>query len=154
MANKIQLRRDIETAWTTVNPVLSQGEVGIDLTNKKIKIGDGITPWVDLEYWNDSNIPETFDGSYASLLGKPTLFSGSYNDLTDTPTLFSGSYNDLTDKPTIPADISALTDTNNLLTAYTPSNLADWGMPAPTTIGQALDRIVAAIKAVNGGLAI
>ena len=54
-------------------------------------------------------------GSYADLSNKPTLFSGSYLDLTDKPVLFSGSYTDLTNKPTIPADVSDLTDTQNLL---------------------------------------
>jgi len=45
--------------------------------------------------------------------------TGNYNDLTNTPNLStvatSGSYNDLTNSPVIPADISDLTDLNNLL---------------------------------------
>jgi hypothetical protein len=62
--------------------------------------------------------------SYNDLTDKPTLFSGSYTDLTNKPDLtvyqlsanaFSGSYTDLTNKPTIPADISDLTDLNNVL---------------------------------------
>lgn len=42
-------------------------------------------------------------------------FSGSYNDLTDKPVLFDGAYSSLTDTPTIPADLSDLTDTTNIL---------------------------------------
>ena len=56
--------------------------------------------------YNDlANQPLLFDGTWASLLSKPTFAtvatSGSYNDLTDQPALFSGSYNDLTDTPTL-----------------------------------------------------
>jgi hypothetical protein len=56
-----------------------------------------------------------FSGVYADLTGKPTLFSGDYNDLTNKPTLFDGAYTSLTGTPTIPADVSDLTDTQNLL---------------------------------------
>ncbi len=38
-----------------------------------------------------------------------------YNNFTNTPTLFDGAYGSLTGAPTIPADISDLTDTTNLL---------------------------------------
>lgn len=68
--------------------------------------------------------------------GGGSSFSGSYNDLTNKPTLFDGNYNSLTNKPTIPsltgyatetyvnsavsgitipADISELSDSTNLL---------------------------------------
>jgi hypothetical protein len=50
MANKIQLRRDTASNWTTTNPILSQGEPGLELGTNKIKYGDGTTPWVDLSY--------------------------------------------------------------------------------------------------------
>ena len=56
-------------------------------------------------------------GSYTDLTNKPTLFDGVYSSLSDKPSLFSGSYTDLTNKPTIPADISDLTDTTNLLSS-------------------------------------
>ena len=53
MARKIQLRRDTAAAWSASNPTLAQGEVGIDLTNNKIKIGDGTTVWNSLAYFDD-----------------------------------------------------------------------------------------------------
>lgn len=56
-----------------------------------------------------------FSGSYTDLTNKPSLFNGDYNNLTNKPSLFSGDYNNLTNKPTIPADVSDLTDTTNLL---------------------------------------
>lgn len=52
MSDKIQLRRDTSTNWTTVNPVLSIGEVGLETDTKpyKSKIGDGTSHWADLPY--------------------------------------------------------------------------------------------------------
>jgi hypothetical protein len=50
MANRIQLRRDTAANWTRENPVLSQGEPGFDLTENKLKVGDGVTAWADLAY--------------------------------------------------------------------------------------------------------
>ncbi len=50
MANKIQLRRDTAANWTRINPILADGEPGLDITNNKIKMGDGTTEWTDLPY--------------------------------------------------------------------------------------------------------
>lgn len=44
------LRNDTSANWSTANPVLQLGELGIDTTEKKIKIGDGATPWNDLDF--------------------------------------------------------------------------------------------------------
>ena len=44
----IQLRRDTEANWTSVNPVLASGQPGYDTTNKVLKIGDGATAWAGL----------------------------------------------------------------------------------------------------------
>lgn len=49
MATKIQLRRDTATNWDTNNSILAQGEVGIDLTNNRFKIGDGVSTWAQLQ---------------------------------------------------------------------------------------------------------
>ena len=63
MANRIQLRRGNTSEWTNANPILAQGEVGIDLDQNRIKIGDGSTPWNSLSYERpddqSSNIPNT-----------------------------------------------------------------------------------------------
>jgi hypothetical protein len=54
MANTIKLRRDTAANWTSVNPVLAHGELGIDLTSGKIKIGDGSSTWSALLYAFDT----------------------------------------------------------------------------------------------------
>lgn len=50
MAIQLQLRHDTSGNWYSSNPTLAQGEVGINLTNKTFKIGDGATAWNSLGY--------------------------------------------------------------------------------------------------------
>ena len=47
---RIQLRRDTAANWESVNPVLAEGEIGIDLTNNKFKIGNGTDNYTNLPY--------------------------------------------------------------------------------------------------------
>ena len=84
--------------------------------------------------YNDlTNKPTLFDGQFSSLTSTPTTLagygitdggSGVWADITGKPTTiagfgitdaFDGDYTNLTNKPTIPADVSDLTDTTNLL---------------------------------------
>jgi hypothetical protein len=51
MADLIQLRQDSQLQWSIINPVLAQGEIGLELGSLKFKIGDGCTRWNDLDYW-------------------------------------------------------------------------------------------------------
>ena len=50
MATKIQLRRGLAETWTSVNPILSEGEMGIETDTQKFKFGDGATEWSSLPY--------------------------------------------------------------------------------------------------------
>jgi hypothetical protein len=52
----IQLRRDTTTNWESTNPVLAAGEVGFDSTENKIKLGDGTSEWLDLDYASGGGI--------------------------------------------------------------------------------------------------
>jgi len=54
MADIIQLRRDTATNWTSANPVLAQGELGVETDTDKIKVGDGSTAWTSLGYLIDT----------------------------------------------------------------------------------------------------
>lgn len=47
---RIQLRRDVATQWTSTNPVLAQGELALDRTANRFKVGDGTTAWNSLSY--------------------------------------------------------------------------------------------------------
>jgi hypothetical protein len=37
--------------WTARNPVLAPGEPGFEINTGRLKIGDGFTNWVDLDYF-------------------------------------------------------------------------------------------------------
>jgi hypothetical protein len=85
MASKLQLRRDTAANWTLNNPILADGEMGIETDAKKHKIGDGLTAWDMLKYGAYSR--EEIDqiilnlemvqplpaGDIAPLLYKPTI---------------------------------------------------------------------------------
>lgn len=45
---KIQLRRDTAANWTSLNPVLTLGEPGYDITSGELRIGNGVAAWVAL----------------------------------------------------------------------------------------------------------
>ena len=60
MAVKLQFRRDTAANWASNNPVLSQGELGLDTTNQRFKIGDGVTAWNSIDFSQYTNKAETF----------------------------------------------------------------------------------------------
>jgi len=62
MANKIQIRRDTTTNWTAVNPILSEGELGLDTTLDKIKIGNGTSTWSALSFFVGDIGPQGIPG--------------------------------------------------------------------------------------------
>lgn len=47
---RIQLRRDTASNWTTADPVLGAGEIGVETDTDQFKIGDGTTAWSSLSY--------------------------------------------------------------------------------------------------------
>jgi len=58
MAFRIQLRRDTAENWSINNPVLFQGEAGYETDAGYLKIGNGITPWNDLPYFQGTAGPQ------------------------------------------------------------------------------------------------
>lgn len=47
---RIQLRNDTAANWTTQDPVLLKGEMGVEFDTGKIKIGNGTDHWTTLKY--------------------------------------------------------------------------------------------------------
>ena len=95
MATKIQLRRDSEANWTGANPVLAEGEVGVNLDNNGFKIGDGVKDWATLPYAQDINSLETYlskvDTSPQDVAGDITLGTDKITlNATDGSAEFSG----------------------------------------------------------------
>lgn len=61
MATRIQVRRDLAANWTSNNPTLASGEIGLETDTRKWKIGNGSSNWTSLEY----QLP-SMTGSWAS----------------------------------------------------------------------------------------
>lgn len=55
MADIIQVRRDTAANWSFVNPILADGEFGLDKDNYLFKVGNGVQNWNDLSYYGSSN---------------------------------------------------------------------------------------------------
>lgn len=89
---KIISRRDAAANWQSNNPVLASGEIGVDTTNKVMKIGNGSTPWNDLPSEQDKVLEKIVivndlttggaDKSLSAEMGKKlndTLFTSERN---------------------------------------------------------------------------
>lgn len=54
MRYQVQLARGTAAEWTAANPILADGEPGVETDTHKIKIGDGVTAWNSLAYSSGS----------------------------------------------------------------------------------------------------
>lgn len=80
MATRIQLRRGTSEQWALGNPILAEGEVGVETDTHRIKFGDGINAWTGLPY---STMTPT--DVAAAIAAEPTVvtfvFDGQGNDV-------------------------------------------------------------------------
>lgn len=98
MYSKIIPRRGTSALWTMYNPILADGEMGIEYPDTgigtgpvKIKFGDGITPWNDLEYGINPLIAHAIYGGTPTSSNDICIRSGSYDEWIETdPVLASG----------------------------------------------------------------
>lgn len=58
LKTRIVLRNDTVAKWSSSNPVLLKGEMGVESDTGKFKFGDGVTAWNDLPY----AVPELPEG--------------------------------------------------------------------------------------------
>lgn len=56
VSTKILLRNDTAARWTSNNPILAKGQLGVQIDTKKFKFGDGTTPWNSLTYGAGADI--------------------------------------------------------------------------------------------------
>ena len=75
----IKLRRGTAAQWTAQNPVLAEGEVGLETDTRKFKAGDGTTAWTGLQYYGGSgggastfitlsDVPQSYTGQGGKLV--------------------------------------------------------------------------------------
>jgi hypothetical protein len=106
---RFQFRRDTTTNWTSANPVLASGELGLDTDEMLFKMGDGTTAWADLDYVG--GVGPQGDPGDTGAQGDPGLsaydvavangYTGTESDWLDSlvgpaGTLTDGDYGDVT----------------------------------------------------------
>ena len=117
MATKIQVRRDTAANWTSVNPTLSDGELGYETNTGYMKIGDGSTAWSSLSYFT----PGAVDGDANTTYTISTAQSGS-----DARIILTGS-DSSTDELTLVAGTNlSLTVAGDSITAVVNNDLANY----------------------------
>lgn len=83
METRIRLRRDTAANWTSEDPVLGLGEAGFETDTDKLKVGDGVSAWSDLEYLAGEGESMTPAEILAALLTVDGAGSGLDADLLD-----------------------------------------------------------------------
>jgi len=89
MASIIQIRRDTASNWSSANPTLAQGELGLETDTLKLKAGDGSTAWNSASYLIDTGgyITASYSGDVAitgSLAGDNIKLDGNAISSTNT----------------------------------------------------------------------
>ncbi len=92
---KILLRRDTASNWTSANPTLSGGEMGVETDTLKFKLGNGATAWNSLNYYASPTLDDIGDVTISSASsGQFLKWNGSawVNDTIDLGTDTAGGY--------------------------------------------------------------
>ena len=72
MATRMQQRRGTAAQWISTHdgdgPILEIAEIGFETDTGKFKIGDGLTPWINLPYFADvETLGIALDGDFVEL---------------------------------------------------------------------------------------
>jgi hypothetical protein len=70
MATRMQQRRGTAAQWVEANPTLYPGEIGFETDTNQFKLGDGVSQWEDLSYFQNSDGVDEILGDYVPLSEK------------------------------------------------------------------------------------
>ena len=86
---RIQVRRGVAADWTSVNPILAAGEMGVETDTNKFKFGNGTGAWSTLAYAaSDSEaIGEISQDAINTALTMGSGLTKTYNDGANTITI-------------------------------------------------------------------
>lgn len=71
--DRFQFRRDTSARWTSINPILLEGEIGIETDTKLRKMGDGTNTWNNLDYLAAENITQELGDSETATVSQKTI---------------------------------------------------------------------------------
>lgn len=143
----IKLRRGTASQWTTANPTLAAGEVGVETDTNKFKFGNGSTAWTSLAY-GVASASGTTTVEWTDVLNKPSTFTPSshthaISDTTGLQTALDGK--------AATSHTHAISDTTGLQTALDGKQAIVSGV-SDTEIGY-LDGVTSAIQTQLNGKA-
>lgn len=153
MADIIQIRRDTASNWTSANPTLANGELGIETDTSKIKVGDGSTAWSSKTYLVDvgSYLTETSTNTLSNKTLAATTLSGQLTGADQTVSAINlKDYGEITNAIGNATGSKTIDLTlGNSVTATT-TGATTWTFSNPT----ASDELCGfSLKLVNGGSA-
>lgn len=130
MAVQIQLRNDTAANWTSSNPTLAAGELGVETDTGKLKVGDGTTAWTSLSYFEPVSLSELNNVTITNAAsGEALTWNGSAWVNTDLTSTITANIVDSapTTLDTLNELAAALGDDANFATTVTTSisNLSD-----------------------------
>ena len=157
-------RIDTTANWTTLNPVPANGEQCIEILGGglfKLKIGDGVTPWIALNYYSGSSgsaedLSKLITPDKSSLVAainsvqvQVNALAAKLASLSNVAT--SGDYNDLINKLIAGENITI--DENNVISAtgVTPPPYEPIDEYDPSTEGLEIHQIIV-VSDENGDL--
>lgn len=136
MSVTIKLRRGTTAQWSSANPTLALGEVGIDTDLKQLKVGDGATAWSSLAYATAPINSPSFTGTPTA----PTANSGTNTTQIATTAFVSTAISNLINSApgaldTLDELAQALGDDSNFATTVTNALSAKAPLASPTFTG-------------------
>ena len=86
---RIQVRRGLASEWTSANPVLAAGEMGVETNTNKFKFGNGTDTWTALSYAaaDAPAIGEISQDAIDTALSMGAGLTKTYNDGANTITI-------------------------------------------------------------------
>jgi hypothetical protein len=81
MTARMQQRRDTAANWTSTNPTLAAGEMGLETDTYKFKVGNGSTAWATLPYSVDIPTQTGQSGKYLTTDGTTTSWATVAGDI-------------------------------------------------------------------------
>ena len=92
--SRMQQRRGPSADWLDANTILASGEIGYETDTKKFKIGDGVTAWPSLPYFeNEVDVAAAIQAAVDGILDLPPETLDTLNELAaalgDDPDFFN-----------------------------------------------------------------
>ena len=124
VADIIQIRRDTASNWTSTNPTLASGELGLETDTSKIKVGNGSTNWAGLSYWSlgTSGYAPLASPTFTGTLTAPTVNASTALQIGGAAiTSTAAELNILDGCTATAADLNAIKKRPGLETIYVPA---------------------------------